>query len=89
MFPLRSVSQLCRLERNYSRDFVANFGKTVLGKVLFLNVQIHIILNDILTFLALNDLCSALIHQIKIAFVFWRVRITEGYRRSLNLQIIK
>ena len=72
MFPLRSVSQLCRLERNYSRDFVANFGKTVLGKVLFLNVQIHIILNDILTFLALNDLCSALIHQIKIAFVLAR-----------------
>ena len=30
------------------------------------------ILNDVLTFLALNDLCFTLIHQIKIAFVLAR-----------------
>ena len=58
------------------------------GKFFLLNLQIHIILNDILTFLALNDLCFALIHQTKIAFVLartnnWRLN-TEGHCTYLN-----
>ena len=55
------------------------------GKFFFLNLQIYTILNDILTFLALNELCFTLIHLIRIAFVLAR---TNNWRLSKVIEPI-